>query len=565
MSMKHTLFSRLLLFAMAFPVMAGARTDCGWWPEQRVPKRVSVCARPVTAAEAVLAQSLSGLAARAVHEGRSERMVWIERGGMYGLWLDRTLHDHRIRNVEQTEVWRLLESMVRSGEVKGYVLYAAGDGSLNPATVRASLTDGVLVEERLRPRVEALGLSLLYDARGESPQRCWRATREHLNRHLVVSMNPSLAFNRDLAIAHRSMVHYGVDSLYEEILSSMEPISPVVGWNAGPESGHVAPPARYGLFNTASDYCSNLPLLSAGSAEAELLQVKHVDPRRIDFSQGGSYHSFVMSDGDNMQWTMDGFFSRDYYLSPDVREFAMNWTTCAANMSQAGPVVWNELVRRQRADATLVEFGGGYQYVDCYGSGRPDRWELLRRYARQTGAHMRRTGVRVLNLMALHDVGSEESLRAYRIYAEEIEDLIGIIAIQYNPYHGGNGAVYWVKNRAGVDIPVVTARYSLWGKVSGPGFGGPEQTARRIDADAAGGESLGWTVVHAWSRYRRNSSGAIVDAEDSDRTASRGVKAVSWCVERLTSPTQVVSLEELLWRIRMKHDPETTRAIIDKL
>ena len=123
-------------------------------------------------------------------------------------------------------------------------------------------------------------------------------------------MKPQLAFNRDLAIAHRAMIYYGVDSVYREILSRAEPLTPVVGWNAGPESDHVAPPSEYALFNTASDYCSNLTFLSAGAREARLDKARRIDPRKIDFAQPGSYHAFMMSDGDNMQWTMDAFFSR---------------------------------------------------------------------------------------------------------------------------------------------------------------------------------------------------------------------------------------------------------------
>lgn len=560
------LLTSLFALVSTVTVLAAEPESPFWWPAQKTPARYVVCPQPKNAAEAVLAQSVAGLAARAVGEGRSKRMVWIERDGVcYDTWLRETVRDRRIRGGGSADVWQIVARMKKQGVVKGYVLYASGDGSLNPATVHAGLLDAVLVEQCLVPKAEEVGLQMLYDARGESQQTCWETVGDELNRCLIVVMAPRMPFNRDLAVAHRTMVYYGVDSLYRTMLAGMEPLSPVVGWNSGPESGHVAPPSEYALFNTASDYCSNLTFLSAGAQQARLDKARRVDPRQIDFAALGSCHAFVMSDGDNMQWTMDAFFSKDYYLSPACERFPLNWTTCAANISQMSPATWNEIVQRQAADATLVEFSGGYQYADVFASEFPDRWEQLRRFARQTGEHMRRTGVTVLNLMMLRDIGSEDAMQAYRIYAEEIGDLTGIVAIQYNPYHGGRGTVYWVKNRDEVEIPVVTARYSLWGKIPKPGFGRPDQVAQWIGEDAAAGESLGWTIVHAWSRYAKDDEGAITDADNDDRTAVRGAEAVAWCVDRIGPETRIVSLEELLWRIRMKHDPETTRKIIDNL
>jgi hypothetical protein len=51
---------------------------------------------------------------------------------------------------------------------------------------------------------------------------------------------------------------------------------------------------------------------------------------------------------------------------------------------------------------------------------------------------------------------------AYQIYVDELEDIAGIVAVQYAPYHGGLGDVYWFKNKKGIEIPVVTATYTLW-------------------------------------------------------------------------------------------------------
>ncbi len=153
----------------------------------------------------------------------------------------------------------------------------------------------------------------------------------------------------------------------------------------------------------------------------------------------------------------------------------------------------------------------------------------------------------------------------YKIYAEEIKGLTGIVVLQYNPYHAGHGAIYWVKDRDGVEIPVVTPHYSLWGKMAGEGFGRPDQIADRINAAAEKRRVVGLDdrtrlvpICQGWGRQHRR-------RQDEDRAAVRGVAAVEWCMERLAPSVHVVSLEEVLWRIRMKHDPDATRKIIDNL
>ncbi|WP_418983196.1 hypothetical protein [Alistipes sp.] len=558
----------LLAATLACRLPAGAAApddDFFWWPEQRSPARYTVCTSPRSPAEAVLAQSAAGLAARAVNEGRSKRMIWIARGGRYETWLRATARERRIRCNGETDVWSLVGQLRDEGLVSGYVLYAAQDGSLNPATVHAGQLGAVLIEQSLRPRAETAGLRQVYDARGERPAACLAQAGDSLGRDLIVVMNPSLPFNRDLAVAQRAMVYYGADSAYRAMLARTHPFSPVIGWNEGPESGHVGPPSEYGLFSTASDFCSNLPFLMAGARQAKIDRVRRIDPHTIDFAAPGSFHAFLMSDGDNMQWTMDVFFSRDYYLSPICERIPIGWTSCAANLSQASPATWNSLARQQPRNATIAEYSGGYQYADLFGRALPDRWEALRRYARMTGRHMRRTGVTVLHLMMLGPIDSPDAMRAYSIYAEEIDSLTGIVAIQYNPYHAGRGAVYWVRDRHGIELPVVTARYSLWGKIDRDGFGRPDQIARRIDADAAAGDALGWTIVHAWSRYKLREDGSIADADNDDPAAARGAAAVAWCADRIGPATRIVPLEELLWRIRMRHDPAATRKVIETI
>jgi hypothetical protein len=537
-----------------------------WWPEQKAPARVVKCQRPAGLEMQMLAQSVAGLAARAVNDGQSDEMVWIENtSSQYAEWYAACIRRIAARETGTESVWELAERYRDRGIVKGFVLYSKDGNSVNVATVYAGLKSGILIEESLLNEALDRGFNLLLDARQTDLQTCFAEEKDRLYRRMIVVVAPSAPNNRDLAIAHKSMVYYGVDDFYRSVLEWMQPLSPVVGWNSGGESAHVEPPSRYGHFNTASDFSSNLTLLSAGSMDAVLSKIRTADPQQIDFSEDTNFHAFVMSDGDNMQWTMNAFFGTDYYGNACTSEMPAGWTHCSASIAMMCPDVWEKTVAMQREATSIAEFSGGYQYIDIFASARPDRWDIVRAYARQTGIHMKRTGVRVLNFMTRNDVLSDDARRACQIYAEEIEDLTGIIAIRYSPYHGGNGAVYWVENANGVKIPVVTAKYSMWGKMPPlSGFGRPDQIAGKINADAAAAAAaatapeMNWTVVHAWSRYGKLKDGSIIDVDNDSTRGSRGLTPVKWCIDLIDAGTGVVSIEELLWRIRMKHDPDET-------
>ena len=46
--------------------------------------------------------------------------------------------------------------------------------------------------------------------------------------------------------------------------------------------------------------------------------------------------------------------------------------------------------------------------------------------------------------------------------------LTGIIAMQYAPYEGGEGKVFWVDDGQGGEVPVMTCRYAVWEHANRP-------------------------------------------------------------------------------------------------
>lgn len=552
---------------------ASANNLSSWWPEQQVPDTILVCRKCTGLPEENLAMSISGNVARALNEGIVDEGIWIDVGNpCYRSYLsslvDRTgaVKDNRTYNV-----WELLSIYAGKGILKGYVLYDADNPqTVNIATTRAAVLDAVIVEKSIEDKVMQAGLPLLYDAsNGISQRDNFMEIRYLLDNDHIVLASPGLPNNRDFAIAYKSMVYYGVDSLLNEILEWVEPLSPVIGWNEGPESRHIIPCTLYGLVNTVSDLCYNMPLLMSARDSGSLDRTfTTVDPRKIRWnSRKAGYHSFLMSDGDNMQWTLGNFMDNDeYWASKYSGMVSMSYTSCAANLSMSTEDPLDMLIRTQPDRSSVVEYGGGYYYPDLFAARRSDRAKLLGELARIVNVHMQRTGIKVFGFICM-DLYSKEAMQAYEIFARELTGIVGMVAIQYSPYNGGHGDVFWVKDRNGDDIPVCTARYQVWANLHIPGSGTPQRIVECINADAEAGDdtAYGFTIVHAWSRFARNGDGSVRELDQKSREGQRGVEPVLWGADFIDRKTSLVTVEELLWRIRMDHDPQRTKEIISEM
>ena len=561
---KKNLIKTLFLIGMLLggtisPVVASSSLD-NWWPVQKRPGYILKCtlSRPGDIREMNVAQSLFGLAAQAVNEGIGNEGLWVEnRTPDYQLYYKAWLKRLKVKERGALNTWEVVKRFQKQGYIKGYILYDYNrkDNSISLATAQAGILKGILVDITLEEQAKASGLKKLYDASKENLTRSWfDEHKSRMNNNFIVLTNPSIANNRDYAIAHKGMVYYGVDELLDTILEWVRPLSPVIGWNSGPEFQHIAPCSYWGLINTASDWCMNLPMLSITGNE-KIKKIKTVNPARINWESDAIYHSFVMSDGDNMQWTLGSFINNpDFWSNEHNGKIPMSFTTCMVNLSMAAPDVLNVLMNSQPRNVSLAEYGGGYYYPDLFASKRADREGLLRSFARIVNVHMQKMGIKAFGFIC-HKIDSKEALDAYRVFAEELEGIAGMLAVQYSPYNGGYGKVFWVKDRKGNDIPVISARGQIWANQEKEKSGTPSQIAAVINEDATNkipeGE-IAWTIVHAWSRFEKESKDSIVSAPQNSRSP-RGVTPVYWCKQLLDKKVQVVPVDELLWRLRIKH------------
>lgn len=523
----------------------------------------------------ILAESIIGLTALAVNEGTSSTMVWTDSpNSNYAEVLDQI---GLIQNGSQT-TWELLEKHdnVKS-HIDGYVLCKTRyQESINVATVASHVYRSVIVDEYYEDKIIELGYELKYDARNKTMEDAWSEFKDKCNNDALVLM-PTLTGNlKSFAIANRLMsVNYNKKmgnsfdnnkEIFKEALDWLNPLSPVIGWESGlGEDVFVGLVSKSGNMMVPSDWIWNTTMMSGDYENRQLGLAQVTNPQFIDFDESLHYASFFLTDGDNVQWMMNNFRVGDYYaneLNSDVR---MSFGLPVANLSMISPYQLNRLFNEQAPNNTLIEFGGGgYYYPDNFGINK-NRTELLDGIAKKVGSHMKQHRVKVLGLLC-KDVNSAESKEAYEAYIKNNNQLVGIIAVQYNPYAGGDGEIMWFTNSEGIDIPVVTVKYAIWnhGNYNQPNQGTPTYISQKLnELSEQSSTSHSLVAVHAWSRFK--DIGDSDDALEENKGGSTvGIYPVSWCVNKLNSKTKVVNVEELIWQIRMHEKPEQTEAILTK-
>ena len=520
----------------------------------------------------LLCQSLAGLTNRMVEEGKSDVAVWLyDHGGKASYKVSKqALEDMGICEQGVQNGLELACSDYESvdglrvqlkGFFDGYVLT---DVKNNPesgivASVASHVYNSIIVDVRDKEYFEKAGYSMKYDATHKTTLDAWHEFKDKCSNEALVIMPVQTGELREFAIKNNLFVlnlnkkqgdprsGQTVD-LLEEGLAWLQPYVPVYGWEQGvSEDQFVARISKSGHPMIPCDWSYNHSLTSLLYTERQQpVQAQSFNPKLIDFDKKRNYVSFFLSDGDNIQWMMQDF-ATSFYDVPEAIEVKMSYGLPVSTLSMMAPAQLHNLMNLRRDECSVLEMlGGGYYYIDTY-SQNNNRNDNLKIAAERLAVSMRRYHVGLLGVMAM-DVKSVASKEAYQTFVDANDRLEGIIALQYSPYAGGGGEVFWVTNKNGYDIPVITVRYSLWDRIH-EREGSPDFIASKLKAEAQV-ESFSAICVHAWSRFEGNAHGAA---------------AARLCVGKLDGRFEVVNMQELVWRLRMSRHPEQTLEYLNKI
>src|SRR5688572_15237449 len=200
-----------------------------WWPVQALPKTVVRTSNQQEFPEPRLAlqmmvQSVAGLAALAVNEGRNDELVWVDNANVdLEDWYARWLAAHPgVTQAGTLQPWELVDRYKKRGVIRGYILYRLDrsrgelndhrpniDCSVNVATSLAGLLNSIIIAEELEAEAKAHGLTLLMDVREKTQAWCFQTFRGQFNRQLLCTQDPAKPHVRDLAIAQKVFTTYG--------------------------------------------------------------------------------------------------------------------------------------------------------------------------------------------------------------------------------------------------------------------------------------------------------------------------------------------------------------------
>ena len=559
-----------------------------WFPQMPTPRELWIVPYAGDVQEGMILESAAGLAALEVRQGRWNALIYED---MPHEGYQRWLQEYCRANLPKLTHLSLDEAVARlfkAKVIRGYLLFrfeqsdrplhSAGpiDESANVATALAATHRGLTVPEQWAGRMEKLGLKQLLDVRERGEQ--WCLSQHDFSRSLLGTADPKTRNVRSLMIALNAFVCSGRGKVYDQALARCAEDSPVLGWGCEAEDKQTIPSSQWGLFQTATNWCHNLPVFASDVVGQSIPQqeLRHPHPLHwsaLDWGDGIHHVNFTLSDGDNVQWVMSNFTrggeAPSFYGHPKRGLIPFTWGLPVPSLCQLSPRTLADILASATPNDDFIQFaGGGYFYPDRYGRARGTT-QALERHATRLRAYLELTGIRILAFNFQNWEGAE-ARAACEIFAANLPGLLGIFAFQYYPYSAGNGAIYWVKGVHGDEVPVVSCRLTVWAQTGRPRDTTPAAVAAHLNRLPTAGaattnDAFSWVMVPAWSRFRRAARDAPLDAEDKDVApdkagpdCARGYEPALWAVERLGTKVKPVTASELLLRVRLRLRSQAT-------
>jgi hypothetical protein len=416
-----------------------------------------------TPSDQLTLQALQGVVNRDV---QPQLLARVTRGGAAEFWLNATRDTWGTTLSYDLAALPTLAALVaafRPALTRGYILCSLTDGSATVAAAAAAALGHALV---VTPQNEALataaGLQLALDVRGRST--AWAVAALNgtalsqnftFSRTVTTLQSPTagLGCMTDYSIASGALQWWVEDAASAQagaIFASMAPPFTVLGW--GPdELGTVSAASHWGGGVSASDWASNLDVLSSFDLPA-LVQRRSAAARAPPAAPTATHTvCFLMSDGDNLQWLLDGFATDErWWGSPARGTVPLGWTLSAAAADLA-PVLPSLLYSTASDSDVFVAgvSGAAYFYPDLVqGSSHLDALTAL------GAGFMAKAGLRILNVLARGDAvaqGAAESLLQH-------SQVDALLWYPFSDYSGLRGSISWSSSGK----PIIGGRFNLW-------------------------------------------------------------------------------------------------------
>ncbi|MFF0342093.1 GxGYxYP domain-containing protein [Kribbella sp. NPDC004875] len=466
------------LAAAASPSLALAAAPSPY-PKGQRPRLLNVFAEDsLSTAERTLATTLQGLMAR-----RGSESLYLNLPTLgYQHWLDDLVSRYGVV-ARAGDLWKTVS---RSG-IRGYVLFRTGTPSVNVATTLAGVTGAVAVEESLEAVAIRNGLRKVLDVRDKDDRWVFETYWPKLRHDVAVEQRADIPERlRDYVTMAGALAFFdGNTDFRAEVVKALDEDGTVIGWGdaSNGEDAFIGVNSAAGVKALPADHARNLSVLS-GIREERLSQ--HVSAALPTPDPDAHYVSFLITDGDNIQWAL-GDFPTDprWFGSPRRGEVDLGWGI-SPSLIDVAPSVMRWFYDQSRKDRWVVgPSGGGYMYPSRYPAGALDK---------HTAALAQAMGRADLSVAQIIDFDAFEKTGVWSSYLKHRE-IDGLIYLEYSRYDGLKGKVTWAEGK-----PVIGARTMLW-----DGLSGADEASVTAELNAATRNprsTAGYSVVvwHAWSK-----------------------------------------------------------------
>jgi hypothetical protein len=297
-----------------------------------------------------------------------------------------------------------------------YVTCNATNASVSAALTLAAASDTALLiasNDEIAASLSALGLKLAVDANPLTIDDVLSDLLPNLSNRMIMFQEPAnsdLLGDYSIFARAATMSWSGGDKARTTLMNhayASGGIGAAFGW--GPENDYVSILNTYGMMVHASDFNKNLAALANVavdfSAATAPLEPDHVATPRRDNNNNSAVHTvaFVMTDGDNLQWTLGPWLTSEIWFGSSQRgEVPMGWTWSAGSSFVAPSVVSAVRARLSPNDELVAgPSGAGYVY--------PSTWpaELQDDFIKLTSHGDNYAAMRVINVLGGDEAGPQ--------------------------------------------------------------------------------------------------------------------------------------------------------------
>lgn len=438
--------------ATAFYASNISNINSGYIKNAVIPKSLYVVSlESITSAERTMVASLQGLV-----NGHCSFQIYTLNSSQpdYKIWLDDLKNNYEISYEIISDPWQLLN--IYKDYIDGYVLYSnktLKESSINNACSFASLNKSIVIDETIEPKVKLMGIKLKEDCRNTDESWAYdNLWNKGLNHSTVIQLSPEKeAALRDYAIMTKSLVFYenSIDKtlLRDKVFSSMDNSSICLGWGSD-EFTNVSTASKYGVSIAAADWAYNLTTLSAFPSIPVINKASLVVPKEENIH----YVTFIMSDGDNLQWNLgNNYGCSKWFGYPNRDKLPLGWSMTPA-LYYLAPTVFNLYNKSISAEQINNNFivspsGNGYMYPSKFDSNK------LNTYVNTLNDYMQKVDEKYV---AVIDDDAFNNIPLWNKFTEE-PYIQGLFYLDYHRHDNFQGKILWSNNK-----PIVSCRDLLW-------------------------------------------------------------------------------------------------------